>query len=100
MKKNENIKLMPTWPFIITRVAGTTAILGGVTAILAWLFYYWVPQDYRGLINIINPNSAICFILSGITLWLLQEKKIFFFKIMCKITSCTVFIISILTLFE
>lgn len=100
MGKNENIKLMPMWPFIITRVAGTTAILGGVTAILAWLFYYWVPQDYRGLINIINPNSAICFILSGITLWLLQEKKVFFFQIMCKITSGTVFIISILTLFE
>lgn len=90
----------PKWPYIIARLGSAIAIIGGTLAMLGWLFYYWLPNEYKHVVININPNTAICFILSGISLWLLHEKNNRLLNYMSKIAAAAVFLIGFLTLFE
>lgn len=90
----------PKWPYTISKLASAFTIIYGISALFGWMFYYWLPSEYRGYIAVTNPNTAICFILAGISLWILHEKSNSFLKYMSEIAAGTVFLISFLTLFE
>src|SRR5688500_12385108 len=90
-----------TWPYLLSKVNSAFAIILGSSAFIAWLFYFWVPHDYQILIATVKPNTAICFVLSGVALWLLSERKDNkLMKSLAEISSAAVFLIGFLTLFE
>lgn len=90
----------PKWPYTISKLASGVAIIYGISALFGWLFYYWMPIDYRIYVYDTNPNTAICFILAGISLWILHEKSKSILKHLSEIAAGTIFLISFLTLFE
>ena len=102
MKKNHQSKAKILWPYNLAKLAGGAAIIVGSIALISWLFYFWIPPEYQILLSPIKPNTALCFILCGTALWLQSEKNLEFSRLhyLAQISSATVFLIAILTLFE
>ncbi len=99
---NANVILKPQWPITLARIASSIAIAIGSAALLAWLFFVWIPQGDQNILGAIKPNTAICFILCGVSLWLQAETNgqrtpIHFLS---QISAGAVFLIAFLTLFE
>lgn len=97
-----NIQPIPQWPIILAKVASSMAIILGMGTIMAWIFYFWIPVNYQLLLTPVTPNTAICFILSGISLWLQSEKnkKLSPLHYLALISSAGVFLLAFLSLFE
>lgn len=89
-----------TWPYTFAKVAGGLSIVLGGSDLIGWLFYIWLPSDVQPYILILKPNSALCMMLIGIALWVRAEKDNSYTSYAAQIASGTVFLISMLTLFE
>ncbi len=72
-------------------------IIFGMSILLGWLFYYWLPSFVVNYIVTIKPNTAVCLILSSIVLW---KKSEFEHNHFIQISAAIVFLIGFLTLFE
>lgn len=88
------------WPYLATKLACTAAILLGSASLIGWLFYYWLSPDLQHELRHINPNTAVCFVMSGLALWILQEKNVRKIKYFSQVAAGTIFLLSVLTLFE
>jgi hypothetical protein len=59
----------PGWAVTISRVISAFIIVIGAFVLIAWSFYYWMPVGSMRQLLSIQPNEAMCFVLSGIVLW-------------------------------
>ncbi len=103
MMVETNLNLLkPRWPITLAKGASSFAILLGSLTLIAWLFFYWLPLNVQILLSVIKPNTAICFTLCGVSLWLQSEKNEEFSHIyyLSQISAGAVFLIAVLTLFE
>jgi PAS domain S-box-containing protein len=93
---------MPQWPINLAKLASSLAIIIGTATLISWVFYFWIPQDYQAILATIKPNTAICFVLCGVSLWLQSERneQLTHVYYLSQVSSAAVFLISFLTLFE
>lgn len=99
---NVNLTSKVQWPINLAKLASGISIILGSIALLAWLFFFWIPPAQQALLGAIKPNSAICFVLCGISLWLQAEKngQLRHIQFLSQISAAAVFLIAFLTLFE
>ncbi len=97
-----SVQPTPQWPIFLAKLASSVAIILGMGAIIGWFVYFWIPEGYKHVLTPFTPNTAICFILSGISLWLQSEKneKLSPLHYLALISSAAVFLLGFLTLFE
>src|SRR5688572_17056258 len=88
------------WPIVFAKSASALVIVCGMTVILGWIFYLWLPKDSLSLLFSIKPNVALCFILSGIALWAKCDKSKISIPQIAQLSCSVVFLIGTLTLFE
>lgn len=91
---------VPSWPIVFAKCAAALAMISGISIILGWVFYYWLPSEYLPYLISIKPNMAINFVLCGIALWIYCEKYSVYAHYVAEICGAAVFLISFLTLFE
>lgn len=70
-----NREVAPKWPFLLAKTSSAIAIIVGALILLCWTFYYWLPDNIAPIILAFKPNAAICFILSGMALWIRSDRK-------------------------
>lgn len=72
----------------------------GVLALLCWVFSLWMPDFIKDNLLLIRVNTAFCFILSGVSLWLHIERKNSLTYNIAIISAAMVFLIASVTLLE
>jgi PAS domain S-box-containing protein len=97
---NNLVDRLPQWPRVIVKLISAIAIIVGIVIILGWTFYYWLPEYVWPFLVSVKPNTAICFILTGISLWISCERKTKYARFLAEISAAIVIVISFLTLFE
>lgn len=90
----------PKWPELFAKLMSTVVIVINAMILVGWTFYYWIPKDIAPHLSSIKPNTAVCFVLSGMALWLYSEKIEKYPLALAQICSGIVFVIAFLTLFE
>ncbi len=88
------------WPESFSRFVSAMAILAGMMIVIVWSFYYWFPLGSVDEFLKIPPNEALCFILSGVVLWVRCEKTNYFIQNLISLGAACVLLIGFLTLFE
>src|SRR3990167_10787376 len=88
--------------FILTiRWIASVSLALGMCVILGWMIYYWLSPEWRTYLNTIKPNTALCFILSGIALWLYSQYPPHSrMNILSQLCGGMIFVIAMLTLFQ
>lgn len=85
----------------LVKAISAIVLMGGTCVILGWIFYFWLPDAYRSLLATIKPNTALCFILSSISLWIYSEyTNSTLTKFFGQLSGAFVFLLALLTLFE
>jgi PAS domain S-box-containing protein len=83
------------------QLISAAVLIWGTLILLGWTFYYWLSPELREYIMVTKPNAGICYLLSGIALWLYSdikpERKI---NILAQICGGFVLLIALMTLFE
>jgi PAS domain S-box-containing protein len=92
--------LQSGWSYVFARIVSTIMIVVGAFVIVGWIFYFWIPSSLLVHLYSIKPNTAICFVLSGMALWLYSEKHSNFSENLAQICGAMIFLIGIITLFE
>ncbi len=87
-------------PIKLAKFYSSVVIVIGILAIIGWFFYLWLPKNWAPYLIILKPNYSVCFILSGIALWLRCEEERDFTRTMSEISAAAVFVIASLTMFE
>ncbi|MHB1948157.1 MAG: response regulator [Gammaproteobacteria bacterium] len=92
----------PAWPRAIVKLISTLCILVASATLIGWLFHYWISDAYLSYVLSIKPNTAICFILLSIILWINTDvtEKHTYIKSVSEILAAGVFLVGFLTLFE
>ncbi|MBH8574344.1 response regulator [Nostocaceae cyanobacterium CENA369] len=76
MLKVNRLRLQGLDNSLVVRIASAIAILVGVLVLLGWNFHIEVLKaGFPGSAATMKANTAFCFVLSGISLWLLQKGK-------------------------
>ncbi len=96
----ERVRANSGWPAIFASVVSASVIVLGISVLLAWAFYYWLPQDSVNILVRMPPNEALCFVLAGIVLWVRCESEQDYIQILAGLASACIFLIGFLTLFE
>lgn len=89
-----------TWPYFMAKMASAIAIILGALILIGWTFYFWIAKDFIPILVTNNPNTGLCFILSGIILWLNCEEKGKNIQYIAQLGSAFIFLIAFSTLFE
>lgn len=88
------------WPYLLAKYASVISIVTGFFSIIGWTFYFWMPPELLVYVTTITPNLGICFLLSGIALWIRCDYKKESWTYIAEICCSIVFIIAFITLFE
>jgi PAS domain S-box-containing protein len=88
------------WPLRYASFASIVSIILGAGALIAWVFYLWLPHLLETLLLDIKPNDAICFLLLGMALWVRLEKQKEYTRYLAEVCAAIVFLISTLSLLE
>ena len=86
---------------LVTKTASVTSIVLGVAVLIGWEFGIgWLKSITPSLVAM-KPNTAVCFVLSGISLWLLRPEGILGPKLrLGQVCATAVIIIGALTIIE
>lgn len=98
--KKMMMDIPPKWPYKLVQTASSVAIIVGMITLLGWAFYLWLPQSLSVFVTPFTPTTSICFALSGISLWILGEKRNGYLRNFAQISSGAVFLIAVLSLLE
>jgi PAS domain S-box-containing protein len=82
------------------KLAGTIAIIISTFTLLGWVFYFWLPENIIPYLITTKANTSICFILSGLALWIYSDKTSGYLYAVGQLSAGAVFLLSCLTLFE
>src|SRR3990167_321135 len=88
------------WPNQVAKFLSAIILATGIFVIIGWLIYFWLPENVLYHLKLIEPNSALCFILSGMALWKICEEPEYYSHHLVKLCASVVFLISVLTLLE
>jgi PAS domain S-box-containing protein len=88
------------WPILFAKTASAIAILGGVVIIFGWLFNLWLPESLVKIVIAVKPNAAICFVLSGISLWVQCDRPGPYGRSLAQVCAAIIFLLAFMTLFE
>ncbi len=94
------INSIASWPLVFSKLASAIAIIVGASIILAWTFYFWLPDTFIPLMIILKPTTAICLIFAGISLWIKCENKSGIAYVVAQLFSAFIFLVSAVTLSE
>src|SRR6187551_1297018 len=86
--------------YVFVKLVCTIIISFGALSMFGWIFSMWLPPSMLPLLGSFNPNTASCFILAGVSLWLRNEKKAVITQTLIQLCSGLIFAASFLTLFE
>lgn len=76
-------------------------IIAGIVFLMGWLFNVPILKSPDALFSTIKSNAALCFVFIGISLWLLQNKRINQRNVkIAKILAVIVTVVGLLTLIE
>lgn len=100
VKKTHSLHITTYWPYTIANIASVLAILLGTFVLLGWVFNVWLSPYLRLVIEQIPPNTAICFLLLGMALWIRREKPKGYTRFLAELTSALVFLIGALSLLQ
>lgn len=98
--KTQATHITTYWPYTIANFASVFAILLGAGVILGWVFNVWLSASLKNIIEDIPPNAAICFLLSGMALWIRRERPKGYASTLAEICAGLVFLIGTLSLFQ
>ncbi len=86
----------------ISEILSVLVILAGCIVLIGWANGIEVFKSIMPQFVSMKANTAVCFVLIGLSLWLLQEKreKNRFFRIIARIFAFSVFLIGSFTLLE
>lgn len=98
--KKISINSRSRWPNTFAKVVSALLIVLGAAILVGWTFYYWMPDVILSQLYSIKPNTAICFILSAMALWLYSDMANKYSVMLAELCSGIVFVIALLTLFE
>jgi hypothetical protein len=96
----ERTKSNSGWPVLFSSIVSAVMIIAGISILLAWAFYYWLPPDSVNILIRIPPNEALCFILAGIVIWVRCDNEQNYMQILAGLGAGLIFLIAFLTLFE
>lgn len=88
------------WPEMYSKAASGVAIIVGMSVLLSWLFYYWLPSGSVAGLIAMQPNTAMCFILAGIVLWVRCESTPYYIQACASLAAGVIFLFGFLTLFQ
>jgi PAS domain S-box-containing protein len=94
------LNLNSKWSVIFAKAASAIAIVGGIIILCGWTFYFWLPTNVVNLLVGIKPNAAICFVFSGIALWIQCDSPGTYARNLAQVCAGLIFLISFMTLFE
>ena len=85
----------------ISEILSVIIIISGITFLTGWLFNIPLLKSPDPLFSTIKSNVALCFVFIGISLWLLQVKRVNSRNLkIAKILAVIIIIIGLLTLIE
>jgi len=85
----------------ISEALSVIIIISGIVFLIGWAFNVPILKSPGSLFSTIKSNVALCFVFIGISLWLMQTKRINQRNInIAKILAAIVTIIGLLTLIE
>jgi PAS domain S-box-containing protein len=88
------------WSRVFAKLVSTLLITTGACILVGWAFYYWLPDGYIHFLYSVKPNTAICYILSGMALWLYSEESTYSSNLIAQICGGIIFTIAFMTLLE
>lgn len=97
----DELDSLPEGSLLFAKTASAMLIFFSFLILLGWTFFYWLPGYLQDFIFNIKPNSALCFNLGGMALWLYSEKQQSLLKqISVQLAGAVIFVCATLTLFE
>lgn len=88
------------WPEAVARFVSAVVILTGMSVMIAWSFYFWFPPESVDHLLQVPPNEALCFILTGVVLWVRSEKSNYYMQNLSSLGAGLIFLLGFVTLFE
>jgi len=85
---------------LFSKIASAFSISLGIFSLLSWIFILWMPPSITNIFVLVRPNSAFCFILAGVSLWLHVEQRSNFSYNIALICAAIVLMLGALTLME
>ena len=85
-------------PKLISKIASAIAIVIGGLVLIGWQFNIAIFKTGSGSLTTMKANTAVCFILSGVSLWLHQQGDKRSKKIIAQVCALVVAIVGLLTL--
>lgn len=93
------LPLQHTYNYLVAKSASAIAFVVGILILIVWFLDIKIFQNiFLGIIGKIQPTTAFCFALSGISLWLMVGKKRLCHNYLSRICAIAVGVISLLTL--
>jgi len=97
---NASVEMQSGWPIRVTKLCSIVTITLGISIIIGWLFFLWLPFFLKEFLEPVQPNVAFCTILCGLALWLRSEKDDQYNRAIAGVASGIVILIAFMTLFE
>ncbi|MEQ8172064.1 MAG: PAS domain S-box protein [Candidatus Eremiobacterota bacterium] len=101
-KFNEPVGRKPSYENLLKKISEITAFfvfLTGIFVFLTWKFEIFI--SFHKSFSPMSANTAFSFILTGISLWMVQTKRVsFIFYYLSRICAFIVFVIAIITISE
>ena len=86
---------------IAIRVVATIIMIAGFIILMGWILHPIFETNLNEQMIVMTPNAALCFILSGVIIWIYTEKKQNqFLYFLAMLLSASIFLFGFLTLFE
>ncbi len=84
-----------------SEILSTIIVLTGITFLIGWAFDISILKSPGPAFSTIKSNVALCFVLTGTSLWLLQTKRVNHRnRLIAQILAVLVLLMGLITLFE
>lgn len=82
------------------RISSIVSITLGVVALIGWMAYFLLPHVVHIYISAVKPNTALCLIFLGVTLWIRAGTDSEKYRLIIDIFCALAFLISFLSLYQ
>lgn len=95
-----NTKNKVGWPLLFARCVSALMVTVGFVVVIGWLFYMWLPSGFLIHLYTVKPNTALCYMLCGIALWLYTDEFSRASQTLSELCAGIVIVLAFLTILE